>query len=228
MSSFASDSGSESETSSYDDDESLVPYKTDTGAPRYNVKFLGNLIHYRKNLYNILQEEFQLTLPKKEEFLEKLLHCINKTREVDDAYQLKNVCYAIQCICETNESIAPFKSLAKKLDYFSKQEDYKEVEENVLTSMSLTMNDVHVQTYFQGNKAGEGKHTIYIIDEHTSATVEYIDEIKDVMEELGFYPKEYDELKNFNNFIFLSVIAAEGDCEPFLGYEALKRHFFIH
>jgi hypothetical protein len=229
MSSFAD---SDSETSSQEEqsrlnDESLVPYKTSLGAPRYNIKFIGNLIGHREDLYNILQDDFQLTLPNKKDFLEKLLNCIDKTRQVKQEYQLENACAAVDCICDNNTSVGLFKSLAQKLDYFSKQEDYKEVEDNVLASLSLTMNDVHVQTYFQGNKDGVGTLTIYIVDEHTSSTIEYIDEIKDVMDELGFYPKEYDEVMNFNNFIFLNLIAAEEECEQFLGYEALKKRFFI-
>jgi hypothetical protein len=243
MSSFASDSESESEFASQDesdneiasqeesDNESLMPYKTELGAPRYNVKFLGDLINHREDLYNILQEDFQLTLPNKVDFLQKLLDCIGKTRQVEEEYQLENACVAIECICDTNKNVASFKSLAEKLDYFSKEEDYKEVEEYVLASLSLTMNDVHVQTYIQDNPAAEGTVTIYIVDDHTSVTEEYIDEIKDVMDELGSYPKEslsMEQVKNFNNYIFLKLIAAEGDCEQFLGYEALKRQFFIH
>lgn len=231
MSSFA-DSDSDSETSSQEEqsrlnDESLVPYKTSLGAPRYDLKFLGNIIHNREGLYDLLQNEFQLTLPDKKDFLKKLLNCIDKTGQVKEEYQLKNACVAVDCICDTNKSVASFKSLVQKLDYFSKQEDYKEVEDNVLASLCLTMNDVHVETYFQGNKAGVGTLTIYVIDEHTSSTIEYIDEIKDVMDELGFCTKEYDEVMNFNNFIFLNLIAAEEECEQFLGYEALKKRFYI-
>lgn len=231
MSSFAvADSDSNSETASQEDidNESLVPYKTELGAPRYDLKFLGNVISHKEGLYNILQENFQLTLPSKEDFLQKLLDCIDKTRRVEQEYQLKNACVAIQCICDNNKNVASFKSLVQKLDYFSKEEDYKEVEDNVLASLCLTMNDVHVETYFQGNKAGVGTLTIYVIDEHTSSTIEYIDEINDVMDELGFSKKEYDELMNFNNLIFLNLIAAEGDSKQYLGYEALKRHFYIH
>lgn len=230
MSSFVADSDSDFDSDALSqDDKSSAPFKTELGAPRYNNNFLRNLLGNREELYNVLQSEFQLALPNKEEFLEKLFYCIRKTEQVEEEYQLENACNAIECICDANTSVASFKNLAQEVDSFSKQEDLKEVEGNVLASLFVVINDVHVQTYFQGNTTGEGTLTIYIVDEHTSVAKEYIDEIKDVMDELG-YPKEslsMDQIKNFNNFLFLNLISAEGDCEQYLGYEALKRHFYV-
>lgn len=192
-----------------------------------DIKTLAKLIEeYSK--FNKVFQHLKLEFPT-ESTLKDLQNQVLKQNQIKQGLSLiEDLGYEYM----SKNKFKPFGSFIAQLKDVSYSEDFKQMDYMVETSREVCFNGFSVDLSFHGDDEGSGDKYITIYSpnkkssckHHTTATPEYIQDVKRIME---YFKLDVSLIKDFNDF-FLGMIGAQGEAGDYLSKESLEYRFKIN